>query len=182
LDELGRATFHLGPVGTGTTMKLVNSLLAFACTWASLEALALAVAGGVDVRRAVEVVRTGGATNFFVDRAGEGIDQRGPAGARAARPPPSPWPWRPRTPPWSARWPPPTGCRGRWPPPWSRCWTTSWGAASATATGATWSWRPSSAAASRCRWRPGGRAEWAGCRSRRGTSRARPTPTGGHAG
>jgi uncharacterized protein len=77
LDELGRATFHLGPVGTGTTMKLVNSLLAFACTWASLEALALAVAGGVDVRRAVEVVRTGGATNFFVDRAVDGIDQRG---------------------------------------------------------------------------------------------------------
>jgi 3-hydroxyisobutyrate dehydrogenase-like beta-hydroxyacid dehydrogenase len=77
LDGLGRATFHLGPVGTGTTMKLANSLLAFACTWASLEALALAVAGGVDVRRAVEVVRTGGATNFFVDHGVEGIDRRG---------------------------------------------------------------------------------------------------------
>src|SRR5262245_13860215 len=47
LDGLGRATIHLGPVGTGTTMKLVNSLLAFACTWASLEALSLAVAAGV---------------------------------------------------------------------------------------------------------------------------------------
>ena len=43
LDQLGRATFHLGPVGAGTTMKLVNSLLAFTCTWASLEA---SVAGG----------------------------------------------------------------------------------------------------------------------------------------
>jgi 3-hydroxyisobutyrate dehydrogenase-like beta-hydroxyacid dehydrogenase len=30
LEQLGRATFHLGPVGAGTTMKLVNSLLAFA--------------------------------------------------------------------------------------------------------------------------------------------------------
>jgi 3-hydroxyisobutyrate dehydrogenase-like beta-hydroxyacid dehydrogenase len=76
LEQLGRATFHLGPVGTGTTMKLVNSLLAFACTWASLEALSLAVAGGVDVRTAVEVVKTGGASNFFIDRAVEGINQR----------------------------------------------------------------------------------------------------------
>ena len=77
LDPLGRATFHLGPVGTGTTMKLVNSLLAFACTWASLEGLALATAAGVDVAAAVEVVRTGGASNFFIDRAVQGIDQRG---------------------------------------------------------------------------------------------------------
>jgi 3-hydroxyisobutyrate dehydrogenase-like beta-hydroxyacid dehydrogenase len=77
LDRLGRATFHLGAVGTGTTMKLVNSLLAFTCTWASLEALSMAVAAGVDVRTAVEVVRTGGASNFFIDRAVEGINQRG---------------------------------------------------------------------------------------------------------
>ena len=77
LDSLGRATFHLGPVGTGTAMKLANSLVAFACTWASLEALSLAAAAGVDLRDAVEVVRTGGASNFFVDRAVEGINTRG---------------------------------------------------------------------------------------------------------
>ena len=77
LEQLGRATFHLGPVGTGTTMKLVNSLLAFTCTWASLEGLSLAAAAGVDLRTAVEVVRTGGASNFFIDRGVEGIDERG---------------------------------------------------------------------------------------------------------
>lgn len=76
LDRLGRAAFHLGPVGTGTTMKLVNSLLAFASTWSSLEALSLAVAGGIDVRTAVEVVRTGGASNFYIDRVVDGIDTR----------------------------------------------------------------------------------------------------------
>ncbi|MGQ0432005.1 MAG: NAD(P)-dependent oxidoreductase [Microthrixaceae bacterium] len=76
LDQLGRATIHLGPVGTGTTMKLVNSLLAFTCTWASLEGLSLAAAAGIDVRTAVEVVRTGGASNFFIDRAVEGINAR----------------------------------------------------------------------------------------------------------
>lgn len=76
LEQLGRATIHLGPVGTGTTMKLVNSLLAFTCTWASLEGLSLAAAAGIDVRTAVEVVRTGGASNFFIDRAVEGINLR----------------------------------------------------------------------------------------------------------
>ena len=77
LDQLGRATIHLGPVGTGTTMKLVNSLLAFACTWASLEGLSLAASAGIDLRTAVEVVRTGGASNFYIDRAVEGINVRG---------------------------------------------------------------------------------------------------------
>jgi 3-hydroxyisobutyrate dehydrogenase-like beta-hydroxyacid dehydrogenase len=76
LDRLGRATFHLGPVGAGTTMKLVNSLLAFTCTWVSLEGLSLAAAAGLDLRTAVEVVRTGGASNFFIDRAVDGIDVR----------------------------------------------------------------------------------------------------------
>ena len=77
LDGLGRATFHLGPVGAGTTMKLVNSLLAFTCSWVSLEGLSLAAAAGLDLRTVVEVVRTGGASNFFIDRAVDGLDVRG---------------------------------------------------------------------------------------------------------
>jgi 3-hydroxyisobutyrate dehydrogenase-like beta-hydroxyacid dehydrogenase len=77
LERLGRATFHLGPVGAGATMKLVNSLLAFTCTWVSLEGLSLAAAAGLDLRTAVEVVRTGGATNFFIDRWVDGLDTRG---------------------------------------------------------------------------------------------------------
>lgn len=77
LESLGRATFHLGPVGAGTTMKLINSLLAFTCTWVSLEGLSLGAAAGLDLRRVVDVVRTGGASNFFIDRAVEGIDVRG---------------------------------------------------------------------------------------------------------
>lgn len=76
LERLGRATFHLGPVGAGTTMKLVNSLVAFAATWSSLEALSLAAAEGLDLAAAVEVVRTGGASNFFLDRVVDGIDVR----------------------------------------------------------------------------------------------------------
>jgi 3-hydroxyisobutyrate dehydrogenase-like beta-hydroxyacid dehydrogenase len=77
LDRLGRATFHVGGLGLGNTAKLVNSLLAFTATWVSLETLAVAAKAGMDLRTMVEVVRTGGATNFFIDRMVEGINERG---------------------------------------------------------------------------------------------------------
>jgi 3-hydroxyisobutyrate dehydrogenase-like beta-hydroxyacid dehydrogenase len=77
VDPLGRATFHLGALGLGNTMKLVNSLLAFTTTWVSLEGLSLAAKSGITVQQAVEVLRTGGAGNFYLERMVEGIDQRG---------------------------------------------------------------------------------------------------------
>ena len=77
LEKLGRATFHLGALGLGNTAKLVNSLLAFTSTWISLEGLAVAARTGIDLRTMVDVVRTGGAGNFFIDRMVEGINERG---------------------------------------------------------------------------------------------------------
>src|SRR5262249_18591468 len=68
LDTLGRATFHVGGLGLGNTAKLVNSLLAFTSTWVSLETLSVAAKMGIDLRTMVDVVRTGGATNFYIDR------------------------------------------------------------------------------------------------------------------
>jgi 3-hydroxyisobutyrate dehydrogenase-like beta-hydroxyacid dehydrogenase len=76
IEPLGRATFHLGGLGLGNTMKLVNSLLAYAATWASLEGLSLCAKAGIPVQRAVEVLRTGGTTNFYLERMVEGIDER----------------------------------------------------------------------------------------------------------
>jgi 3-hydroxyisobutyrate dehydrogenase len=77
LEKLSRASFHVGPLGRGNTAKLVNSLLAFASTWVSLEGLALAAKAGIDLRTMVEIVRKGGAGNFYIDRMVEGINQRG---------------------------------------------------------------------------------------------------------
>jgi 3-hydroxyisobutyrate dehydrogenase len=77
LDKLGRAVFHLGPLGAGNTAKLVNSLLAFTSTWVSLEGLAVAAKAGINLRTMIEVIRTGGAGNFFTDRMVEGINERG---------------------------------------------------------------------------------------------------------
>jgi 3-hydroxyisobutyrate dehydrogenase-like beta-hydroxyacid dehydrogenase len=77
LDKLGRATFHLGPLGLGNTAKLVNSLLAFTATCISLEVLAVAAKTGIDLRAMIDIIRTGGAGNFFTDRMVEGINERG---------------------------------------------------------------------------------------------------------
>jgi 3-hydroxyisobutyrate dehydrogenase-like beta-hydroxyacid dehydrogenase len=77
LQKLGRAVFHLGPLGHGNTAKLVNSLMAFGATCLSLEGLAIAAKSGIDPRAMIDVIRTGGAGNFFTDRMVEGINQRG---------------------------------------------------------------------------------------------------------
>jgi 3-hydroxyisobutyrate dehydrogenase-like beta-hydroxyacid dehydrogenase len=77
LEPLGRALFHIGPLGLGNTMKLVNSLMAFTTTWVSLEGLSVAAKAGIAVPDAVEVLRTAGASNFYLDRLVETIDQRG---------------------------------------------------------------------------------------------------------
>ena len=77
LEPLGRATFHVGRIGLGNTMKLLNSLIAFTTTWVSLEGLAFASKSGIEVQKAVEILRTAGASNFFVDRQVETIDGRG---------------------------------------------------------------------------------------------------------
>ncbi len=77
LDRLGRATFHVGPLGLGSTAKLANSVIAFAGAWCSLEAFAVAAKAGIALRTMVEVVRAGGAGNYFTDRMVEGIDERG---------------------------------------------------------------------------------------------------------
>jgi 3-hydroxyisobutyrate dehydrogenase-like beta-hydroxyacid dehydrogenase len=76
LEPLGRATFHVGPLGLGNTMKLLNSLIAFTTTWVSLEGLAMATKAGIPLPKAVEILRTGGASNFFIDRQVETIDGR----------------------------------------------------------------------------------------------------------
>jgi 3-hydroxyisobutyrate dehydrogenase-like beta-hydroxyacid dehydrogenase len=77
LEPLGRATFHVGALGLGNTMKLLNSLVAFTATWVSLEGLAMATKAGIEVQKAVEILRTAGASNFFIDRQVETIDGRG---------------------------------------------------------------------------------------------------------
>jgi 3-hydroxyisobutyrate dehydrogenase-like beta-hydroxyacid dehydrogenase len=77
LDTIGRGTFHLGPLGSGNVGKLVNSLMAFTTMWVSLEGLALAAKNDVDLRTLLDMVRTSGGANSYLDRRVEEINERG---------------------------------------------------------------------------------------------------------
>ncbi|HZR84086.1 MAG TPA: NAD(P)-dependent oxidoreductase [Candidatus Binatia bacterium] len=77
LRTIGRATFHLGPLGAGNVGKLVNSLWAFTTTWVSLEGLAICARSGIDLRTMIEMVRAAGGGNVFVNHMVEGLNQRG---------------------------------------------------------------------------------------------------------
>ncbi len=55
----------------------MNSLLAFTTTLVSLEGLSLAAAAGIPLKTMIEIVRTGGASNFYMDRVVDGLDRRG---------------------------------------------------------------------------------------------------------
>jgi 3-hydroxyisobutyrate dehydrogenase-like beta-hydroxyacid dehydrogenase len=76
-EKIGRATFHMGDQGLGMTAKLVNSCIAFSATCASLEALALGSKAGIDLRHLVQMLRTGGAGNFYIQMGVEAIEKRG---------------------------------------------------------------------------------------------------------
>lgn len=77
LGTIGRATFHLGPLGAGNVAKLVNSLWAFTTTWVSLEGLAVCAKSGIELRTMVEMAKAAGGGNLFLNHMVEGINQRG---------------------------------------------------------------------------------------------------------
>jgi 3-hydroxyisobutyrate dehydrogenase-like beta-hydroxyacid dehydrogenase len=77
LDTLGRATYHLGPLGCGSVGKLVNSLLAFTTQVVSYEGLALGERYGIDLRTLVDMLQFSGGSQSFIERRVEAINDRG---------------------------------------------------------------------------------------------------------
>src|SRR5262245_8948656 len=56
-ETMGSQTFHVGPLGSGLAMKLVNNMLVQVNTVAVAEALVLGVKAGLDPQTIYEVVR-----------------------------------------------------------------------------------------------------------------------------
>jgi 3-hydroxyisobutyrate dehydrogenase len=56
LEKLGKKIFHVGGIGTGHAMKLVNNVTSAACLLATAEAVIVAVRAGIDPARAVEIL------------------------------------------------------------------------------------------------------------------------------
>jgi 3-hydroxyisobutyrate dehydrogenase len=59
LSVLGRDVVHLGPVGSGARMKLINNFLAAVHTVSFGEALAMIEAGGLDSKKAISILADG---------------------------------------------------------------------------------------------------------------------------
>lgn len=63
IETFAENIFHIGPVGTAHTIKLINNFLAISAASASAEAAVMARAYGVDLRKLFELVSAGGANS-----------------------------------------------------------------------------------------------------------------------
>jgi 3-hydroxyisobutyrate dehydrogenase len=70
LQAMGKTITHIGPVGTGQIVKLVNQVLVVGNCLAMCEALLLAQAGGVDLQKTFDAISQGAAGSWmFTNRA-----------------------------------------------------------------------------------------------------------------
>src|SRR5882672_1503686 len=65
---MGNRSFHVGPLGSGLAMKLVNNMLVQVNTVAVAEALVLGVKAGLDPQTIYEVVRVSTGSSYAFDR------------------------------------------------------------------------------------------------------------------
>lgn len=56
LEKMGKKIFHVGGIGAGHAMKLVNNVTSAACLLATAEAVMVALRAGIDPARAVEIL------------------------------------------------------------------------------------------------------------------------------
>ena len=67
-DSMGTTVRHIGPTGTGTTVKLINQLLVGIHSVAAAEAMLLGAKSGADPALVYEVVSSGWGQSFMLDR------------------------------------------------------------------------------------------------------------------
>ncbi len=67
LEAMGKTIFHVGPVGAGKAMKLLNQILLGINTWAVCEAAVLAKKAGVDLEMVSNVVSKSSGQSFTLD-------------------------------------------------------------------------------------------------------------------
>ncbi len=76
LDRFARRVEHLGPVGSGTAMKLVNNHLTVTYVAAAAEALSLGEGLGLDRRRAIDLLLDGGGYSRIVEQKRLAFEER----------------------------------------------------------------------------------------------------------
>jgi 3-hydroxyisobutyrate dehydrogenase len=75
-QAIGKKITHVGPIGAGQTVKLVNQILVVGNCLAMCEALLFAQAGGVDLAKTLEAVSAGAASSWMLSNRGPQILQR----------------------------------------------------------------------------------------------------------
>jgi 3-hydroxyisobutyrate dehydrogenase len=75
-EAMGKTITHVGPVGAGQTVKLVNQILVVGHALAMSEALLFAQAGGVDLEKALQAVTGGAAGSWMLANRGPQIIHR----------------------------------------------------------------------------------------------------------
>jgi 3-hydroxyisobutyrate dehydrogenase len=75
-QAIGKKVTHVGPIGAGQTVKLVNQILVVGNCLAMCEALLFAQAGGVDLAKTLEAVSAGAAGSWMLSNRGPQILQR----------------------------------------------------------------------------------------------------------
>ena len=76
LQAMGKTITHIGPIGSGQTVKLVNQVLVVGNCLAMCEALLLAQAGGVDLQKTYEAISQGAAGSWMFTTRGPQIMKR----------------------------------------------------------------------------------------------------------
>jgi 3-hydroxyisobutyrate dehydrogenase len=76
LQAMGKKITHVGSIGAGQTVKLVNQILVVGNALAMSEALLFAQAGGVEVAKALEAVSAGAAGSWMLSNRGPQILRR----------------------------------------------------------------------------------------------------------
>jgi len=67
LDAMGQNIFHIGPLGSGSAMKLVNNILTLSSLYIVPEALRLGLKGGLELKTMLEVIRESTGNNWHFD-------------------------------------------------------------------------------------------------------------------
>jgi 3-hydroxyisobutyrate dehydrogenase len=75
-QAMGKTITHIGPVGSGQIVKLVNQVLVVGNCLAMCEALLLAQAGGVDLQKTYEAISQGAAGSWMFTNRGPQIMKR----------------------------------------------------------------------------------------------------------
>lgn len=71
LGAIAKQIAYMGPSGSGQITKAVNQIMCAGINQAVTEALAFGAAQGIDIERAIDVVRGGAAGNWFLDHRGK---------------------------------------------------------------------------------------------------------------